>query len=132
MQADPQGPQGDPAGDFDTPFVLVFNGEYDLSCKAALRGDLERLANAPRAVLDFDRVTFLDSTAIAELIRLHKLRAENRFERETIVTRNESVLKLFRLLELTKVFEIVPSLGEALRGHEDPRFFHASPGAGSR
>jgi anti-anti-sigma factor len=94
--------------------VLIFVGEYDLACKGQLRAELERLADITNVVLDFSGVTYMDSTTLTELIRLHRLRAENLHERETIVLKHKHIKKLFDMLELKKVFRLVDNLDEAV------------------
>jgi|HubBroStandDraft_4_1064222.scaffolds.fasta_scaffold1149460_1 anti-anti-sigma factor len=94
--------------------VVVFSGEYDIACIEQLREELGRLVAMERVILDFTDVTYIDSTTVGELVRLHKRRAENLFERETIVVRNRGVQKIFDLLELRKVFRLVATLEEAV------------------
>jgi hypothetical protein len=55
----------------------------------------------------------LDSTILTELIRLHRLRAENRYERETIVLGRKHLVKLFDLLDLKKVFRLLDRVEDA-------------------
>jgi anti-anti-sigma factor len=93
--------------------VVVFSGEYDIACMEQLREELDRLVAMERVILDFTDVTYIDSTTVGELVRLHKRRAENLFERETIVVRNRGVQKIFDVLELRKVFRLVATLEEA-------------------
>ncbi len=95
--------------------VVVFAGEYDVASKERLRAELERLVSVQDLILDFRDVTYIDSIAVTELVRMHKLRAENLFERETIVT-SGFVRRLFDLLELKKVFRLVDTVDEALVG----------------
>lgn len=86
--------------------VALFAGEFDIARKDELRIELEQLASVPSVVLDFTDVTYIDSTCIGEVIRLHNLRAENQFERETVIVNNENLRRIFQLLELNKLFHI--------------------------
>jgi anti-anti-sigma factor len=96
--------------------VMVFSGDYDVACKEQLRGELERLVALQNVVLDFRDVTYIDSTIVSELIRMHKLRAENLFEPEIIfVGNNQNIQWLFDVLQLHKVFRLVSSLEGAVR-----------------
>lgn len=54
--------------------VKVFAGEYDLTHQAQLRAEFDALYAENSLVLDMSAVTYLDSTFIGELIRLHNLR----------------------------------------------------------
>jgi anti-anti-sigma regulatory factor len=65
--------------------VMVFGGEYDLACKEHLRSDLARIADSPDVVLEFTDVTYIDSTVIIELLRLHRSRATKGYSPLTIV-----------------------------------------------
>lgn len=108
--------------------VVVFSGEYDIARIEQLREELDRLVAMERVILDFTDVTYIDSTTVGELVRLHKRRAENLFERETIVVSHRGVQKIFDVLELRKVFRIVATLEEAV----DPGAPDATDSATSR
>jgi anti-anti-sigma regulatory factor len=90
--------------------VMVFGGEYDLACKRHLRSDLARIADSPDVVLEFTDVTYIDSTVIIELLRLHRGRATKGYPPLTIVLQNPQLLKLFALLHLEKKFHLVDDL----------------------
>jgi anti-anti-sigma factor len=112
--------------------VVVLAGEYDVALKQQLRADLDRLVDVPNVILDCSAVTYVDSTIIAELISLHRLRAENRYERETIVLNHRHVVKLFDLLDLKKVFRIVDRLDDEHReGCENAEVHYAVRGRAS-
>jgi anti-anti-sigma factor len=111
--------------------IVTFAGEYDIAAKERLRADLNRFVDVSNVILDFSAVTFVDSTAIAELVRLHRLRAENLYERETIVVGAPSLRRLFGLLQLNKIFEIVDVLEDAHCPDPDTVTRHnATPGHG--
>lgn len=55
--------------------VMVFSGEYDLASKDQVRSAFDAVLDAPRLALDFSDVTYIDSTIIHELIRVHNARA---------------------------------------------------------
>jgi anti-anti-sigma factor len=94
--------------------VMVFAGEYDLVSKRQLRAILATLCGVPRVVLDLSGVTYLDSTVITELIRIHQLRAASGLERETLVFQRPSLQKIFDILDIGKVFRLVGTLDEAV------------------
>ena len=95
--------------------VVVFAGEYDLSCKKQLRAEFRRLEAAPRVALDFSEVTFIDSTCITEVMRLSKLRYANGVERLTIIVKaGAPVQRLFSIVGVVFVCDLVESLDEAL------------------
>lgn len=92
--------------------VMMFAHEYDISCKEQLRVDLEGLTNVQSVVLDFTDVTYLDSTVIGELIRLHNIRTSKGYGRETIVANNPHLEKLFNIVGLHKIVNLVASLAD--------------------
>jgi anti-anti-sigma factor len=94
---------------------MFFVGEYDIFDKGALRAALERLVDVPSVVLDLTEVRYVDSTAIGEFIRLHNERSSRGGARETIVTRSRNLQRLFAMIDLSAVFEIVENLEDAVR-----------------
>jgi anti-sigma B factor antagonist len=56
--------------------VVRPTGEIDLSNSAALRGHLHDLVDRGHVVLDLSGVSFLESTALGELITVHKRAAD--------------------------------------------------------
>jgi anti-anti-sigma factor len=54
--------------------VLVLRGEIDLSTAEAVQSSLEELVDdgAGPVIVDLSSVTFLDSSGLAVLVRLHK------------------------------------------------------------
>jgi anti-anti-sigma factor len=96
------------------PVVVVFAGEYNVNSKARLHRELSRLATKPRLVLDFSEVTYMDSTCIAELMRMEQRRGNAGFERTTIVTQTPVLMRIFAVLTLDRVFRIVPELDGAV------------------
>jgi anti-anti-sigma factor len=97
--------------------VVQLTGEFDLATKDLLRAQLDRLAGVRDVWLDCIGVSYIDSTAITELIRLHKVRTENGFDTETVVLgENMALRRLFTILQLESLFRI-PADGEL----PDPR-----------
>ena len=92
--------------------VMVFNGEYDLTSKHQLREAFSFLADAERAVLDFNEVTYLDSTALSELTLLHKSRNAAGLDTATIVTSNGNILRLFEIVDMRQFFHFTGAMPE--------------------
>ncbi len=114
--------------------VMVFSGEYDLASKEPLRAAFDAVSEAPRVVLDFSGVTYIDSTVIHELVRIHNARAVRGLERETIVVRNESLLRIFDIVNLAAVLRVVESLDDAVAkngAHISVQYASSFDGAGS-
>ncbi len=94
--------------------VMIFSGEYDLMSIGQLRAAMDSLAQTPSAVLDFSDVTYIDSTVISELIRLHNAREASGIERPTLVMRHPNLLRVLEILGLCEVFRIVGTLDDAV------------------
>jgi len=107
--------------------VMVFNGEYDIASKHQIRTAFDAVSKYPRVALDFSDVTYIDSSIIHELVRLHNTRAAGALERETIVVRSENLLRIFELLNLASFFRVVETLDEAVgKSGEDITVQYAS------
>jgi anti-anti-sigma factor len=89
------------------PTMVVFAGEYDVRSKTSLRSLLDRIGEIPDLVLDFREVTFIDSTCVTELLRMHTRRIGNNLSRETIVVGEAPIRRLFEALDLYRVFNVV-------------------------
>lgn len=94
--------------------VMIFNGEYDVSNKVTVRAELTALSDEPNLVLDFSDVTYMDSICISELVRMREYRMTKQLEKVTIVQSSRSVGRLFEILNLGSVFNVVGTLDEVL------------------
>jgi anti-anti-sigma factor len=57
----------------DGPGILLLAGELDVATSSSLDQEIEKaLRTCPDIVLDFSRVTFIDSTGVALLVRTNK------------------------------------------------------------
>jgi anti-anti-sigma factor len=113
------------------PVVLVFSGEYHLSHKHQLRSELDALHDEPELVLDMTGVTYIDSTCIAELMMLQSYRTMANLPKVSIVQNASSVGRLFDILGIRSMFEVVPTLDDALPKDGKPFRMHlAVPGDG--
>lgn len=99
------------------PTMVVFAGEYDVGSKSSLRKLLDRIAEIPDLVLDFRDVTSIDSTCVTELLRMHTLRITNSLSRETIVLGNTPIRRLFEVLDLYRVFNVVEDVADVPHDH---------------
>lgn len=96
------------------PVVIVFAGEYNLGSKGKLHRELSRLATKPRLVLDFSEVTYMDSTCIAELMRMEQRRSSAGFDPAYVVMKAPILLRIFTVLTLDRVFCVVPTLADVV------------------
>jgi len=95
--------------------LVVFAGEYDLSCEEQWRNELQRLCREPNLIIDLQNVTYLDVTCATELMRMHERRDANGFGREIVILGQPIVRRLFDLLSLRLLFRIVDSSDDAAR-----------------
>jgi len=106
--------------------VMVFHGEYDLTSKHQLREAFTFVAEAERAVLDFNGVTYLDSTALSELTLLHKSRSAAGLDAATIVTSNGNILRLFEIVAMRQFFNFTGAMPEIAANGDSVRIHDAS------
>ena len=100
--------------------VVAFSGEFDIASKEALRRQLDALAGVKRLCLDLSEVQYIDSTAIGELIRLHKVRLERGFESEVVVVgQNQPIHRLLNILHMDSLFSIAESVPAPYRSMGD-------------
>ena len=110
--------------------LVLFSGEYDVTCRKRWRAELERLSCERNVIIDFSNVTYLDATCVTELLRLHERRDANGFSRETVVLHRPLVRRLFELLHMQDVLRIVETVDEAVDKKElAPIVRHAFEGA---
>jgi len=99
------------AGDL---MVVVFEGEYDLADKALLRRALEAVTTVDELVLDFTAVTYIDSTALCELILFSRARTAEGRERATLVFHEPNMQRLLEISSVSPLFAMLDTLDEAV------------------
>jgi anti-sigma B factor antagonist len=92
-------------------------GELDLSTGPALRSRIDELvANGiRRLIVNLQEVGFLDSSGLSVLVAARKRMQEAGGEL-ALICANESVLKVFAVTNLDRVFAIYGSVAEATEG----------------
>ena len=121
---------GEPGKTEIATLVMVFAGEYDIAGKERFRADLERLLEIPNLVLDFTDVTYADSTAVTELLRMHNALKTKGLAGETLVVPGKSLQKVFDVLDLSRVFRFVTGLDQAIPKSGEPvAIEYAFPGS---
>ena len=98
----------------DGVVVMVFEGEYGLEAKALLRNALTEATSAEKAVLDFSAVTYIDSTALCELLLFARARATAGLALATLVIRDPNMLRLLEITSVGAMFAVTGTLDEAL------------------
>lgn len=95
--------------------VLEVGGEVDVYTAPRMREQIVDLVTEGRyhLIVDMEGVEFLDSTGLGVLVGgLKRVRAHDGSLQ--VVCSHERILKIFRITGLTKVFDIHPSVPEAL------------------
>ena len=105
--------QGSGSRDDRTAVVRLF-GEYDIYRQSELERQLSVAYLADIAVLDVRDVSYIDSTAIALLIRLKKRMAEHGPAFVRLAGAQGNVRRVLHLAGLDQVFELYDTVEEAL------------------
>jgi anti-sigma B factor antagonist len=94
--------------------LLAVEGDLDLASAPSLKWALAdaQAAESRHVVVDLSRVGFIDSTALGVLVGAQ--RALDPGVRLAIACAEENVLRIFELTGLDGMFEIVPTLQDAL------------------
>ena len=102
------------ASEEDGVHIIALEGEIDLACSPELREILDQHAQArrPALVLDFEAVSYVDSSGLATLVEyVRKTQSfDGKFALATVNTRVRTILDLVRLSE---IFPIFPTRAEA-------------------
>jgi anti-sigma B factor antagonist len=107
-----------PVGELDIYTVPLFR-KVVLKLEGDRRHDL---------ILDLTRVTFVDSSGLGSLIEIFQ-KVQSVEGEIAYVVDNPRILKIFKLVDLDKVFPVFPNLGRALQdvgvtgGYVDEEFF---------
>ena len=98
----------------DDTSLLSVEGDLDLASAPSLKWALADLqtAGSRHVVVDLARVSFIDSTALGVLVGAQ--RSLDPGVKLAIACAEENVLRIFELTGLDGMFEIVPSLQDAL------------------
>lgn len=94
--------------------IMVFEGAYDVASKAVLRRAFKALERPAAVVLDLARVTYLDSTALFELLLFSRGRAAAGLEPAVLVALHANLQRLLAISNMSPLFRIVESLDEAI------------------
>ena len=94
--------------------VMVFEGAYDIASKSLLRRAFNALEQPAAVVLDLGQVTYMDSTALCELLLFSRERAAAGLEPAVLVARHGNVQRLLAISNTSPFFRIVESLDEAI------------------
>ena len=105
----------------DASVIISLHGEYDIDRLPALRRALEPYYAHPYVVVDLTQVTYCDSKALCEFIRMRKIRAGAGIRPATFVVNDDRFGRLFRFLGLDEIFTVVETLEDAFADHARSR-----------
>lgn len=87
-------------------YVLLQNADYDVYSTQQLERELSVLESG-YAVVDFQNVTYIDSSALTQLISaLKRMRTKNEHSTITLTNVKPSIRRLFELTALNKLFTL--------------------------
>jgi anti-sigma B factor antagonist len=97
--------------------ILALEGEIDLHRSPQIRETIEPLLarKAPRVLMDFSKVTYIDSSGLAVMIEtLQRVQAYG--GKLAMFGLRESVSAIFQIARLDQIFRIFPDEAAALAG----------------
>ena len=111
--------QADLAQRPEGPAIVTLAGEVDLFTAPQFDEALQRCIDqgAHHIVVDFSKVTFIDSTALSVLVAGSKRLVRGKL---VIVCGLGNVLRLLQVAGLERLFVICPTLDEALEASRSP------------
>jgi stage II sporulation protein AA (anti-sigma F factor antagonist) len=96
--------------------VVTLRGEFDLAERARLRDIFDSAERSSTVVLDFSNVTYIDSTVIGALVKLHGDMAAVQ-GRMVVVSPAPVVKRVLDMTGLTLIFHIADSMNDAKRDY---------------
>jgi len=104
----------------DVGFLLKLKGDVDMNSSSDVRGALGEVfqqgQKGTRALfIDLSQVRYMDSSGIATLVEAMQ-NCMKQGARLRLVDLSPAVRDVFELARLASVFEIFPSIGEAVKG----------------
>ena len=97
--------------------LFALGGVLDIATSPSLRAALLEAAEAENhdIIVNLSQLEFLDSTGLGALIGAHK-RATEHHGNLRLVAHEGQILRLLRITGLLDVFEVYPSVEDALEG----------------
>jgi anti-anti-sigma factor len=95
--------------------IAAFSGEIDFTTREELRARLDTLKEAATAVVDLSDVTYMDSSALAELLFLHRARSRAGRSVPRLVI-GPRITRIFEVAGIQNVMPLFATLDEARTG----------------
>lgn len=93
--------------------LAAFEGEIDFTAREDFRAKLAVLAPAEGAIVDLSAVSYMDSSALAELLLLQRGRNQAGRPKMSVVV-NPRIRRLFEVAGLQNVLVLTATLDEAM------------------
>ena len=99
----------------DGIWVIVVDGDYDISNRRDLQSDLDLLfAIGTRLVLDLSRAMLIDSTVLSLLVSAHKRAERSSGAFAVVAPRHRAARRLLDLTQAGAIFATFPTRPEAI------------------
>ncbi len=98
--------------------IISLGGEVDLHTAPQLKDALDAAIaeGAHRVIVDFEGVSFIDSTVVGTLLSAHRRLRADRGDL-IIVCADRRILRTFEVTGLSRKFRVAPSLADLLAGN---------------
>jgi anti-anti-sigma factor len=86
------------------PSVITLTTDYDVYTTPQLEAELNRVVDVRDVVIDFSYVSYIDSTAIGALIRLHKRRLQRGLPSVRFAALPKALRRVLTIVSLDRVW----------------------------
>ena len=87
--------------------TVILDGEYDLASQSDVKEKLARAESERDVIVDLSKVSYLDSSCVAEILLFSKARRQRGLPQETVVVLPGTVAKVLEVTGVGKVCRIV-------------------------
>lgn len=88
--------------------TLTLNGWLDTAAAPVLGEEIEKLNAATEIILDFDKVEYLSSSGLRQVVATHK-KAKELDAVLTVINAHEEIMSIFTLTGLDKKISVTPA-----------------------
>jgi anti-anti-sigma factor len=88
----------------EAPYIIELSGDYDVYTTPQLESDLKASDDAQNVVLDFRLVSYIDSTAIAALLRMKLRRSAAGMPAVQFAALSAELQRIFKITALEDVW----------------------------
>lgn len=99
--------------------IYLSQPEYDVASCEALAKELEPSYTAPSVIIDMSGVSYIDSTCLGKLVRMHNEREKRGLAGARFVLSSPHMRRLFELVHFESLWPLYDSLDDALKDSVD-------------